>query len=100
MEKQLFVVYFESANYCGYGEHCLVWATDEYDAREAASSYAENFYYEQDYDQWEEEIEGCDDSDVSWATITEVYPLASDAAEDVRRYLQDDTQKHFYPIVN
>lgn len=98
MSKELYVVYFESANYCGYGEHCLVWAVNEDDARDAASDYADNFYYEQDCAQYEEENDG-DSDGVSWASIMEVYPLASDKAEDIRGYLLT-AQKQFYPIVN
>lgn len=100
MEKELWVVYFESANYCGYGEHCLVWAWEEDEARDAASVWADEFYYEQDSAQWEEENPDESDEDVVWASITEAYPLASEEAEDIRGYLLDDTQKQFYPIVN
>ena len=100
MTKELYVVEFESANYCGAGEYCLVWASNEKDAEDAASAHAEEFYYEQDSEQWEEENEGESDEDVTWANMKSAYPLASDEAEDVRKYLLDPTQVRFYPIVN
>ena len=105
MEKELWVVYFESANYCGYGEYCLVWAADEDDAQDAAGEWAEDSYREQDEQQFKEENgddeddESCTDG-VMWATIMKCYPLASDEGEDIRGYLQDETQKQFYQIVN
>lgn len=105
--QELYVVYFESANYCGYGEQCLVWATDEDDARDKAFEYADEHYYEQDLYQYKEEHGNDDDEDdeeyldgVVWASIVNVFPLASDEAADIRGYLLDDTQKQFYPIVN
>jgi len=107
MQKELWIVYFESANYCGYGQHCLVWATDEDDARDQATSYAYNYYFEEDGDQvkedagWEEDSgEDFDDTGMEYANIVRVYPLASDQAEDIRGYLLDETQKSFYPIIN
>lgn len=105
MEKELWVVYFESANYCGYGEHCLVWATSEKDAKYAASSYAEEQCMQQDSDQYKEEYgDNEDDEDclqgVLWANVQTAFALSSEEGEDVRGYLLDDTQKQFYPIVN
>jgi len=100
MNKELYVVYFESANYCGYGEYCLVWATDPDDARDAASEWAEDFYREQDEEQFLDENGDCEYPDL-WATITkDPYPLASEDAEDIRRYLLDSSQAQFYPIIN
>jgi hypothetical protein len=103
--QELYVVYFESANYCGYGEHCLVWATDEDDARDKASDWADEFYREQDLYQYKEEY-GNDDEDeeylngVVWASIMNVFPLASEEGEGIRGYLLDDEQKHFYQVIN
>lgn len=76
-EKQLYVVYFESANYCGAGEYVLVWATDEDDALSNfdLAIYAEDFYREQDQEQYNEEAgideddEQCWDEGVQWANI-------------------------------
>lgn len=98
MHSELWVVYFESANYAGYGEYCVVWASDEIDAGDKASEYAEEFYREQDSDQLEEE--GHDLDGMTYAAIIKVYPLASDKASDIRKYMNDPKQKHFFPIVN
>jgi hypothetical protein len=74
MVKELYVVYFESAIYCGYGEHVLVWATDVEDARDAAEGYASDFYCDQDQDQY---MDG-----VAWASIMSVELLAGSEYEE------------------
>lgn len=90
------MVYFESANYAGYGEHCLVWASSEDEARSEASDYAEEFYYEQDEAKFLEEHE-CENTDM-WATIIYTAPLAK--FPNVQEYIKHPIQSTFYPIVN
>lgn len=95
MEKQLYIVYFESANYAGYGQHCLVWATNVDDAmsNDLVNQYAEEVYYEQDQDQYTEEH---GDSDgVSWAAVLNAELLAGSQHEKFVK-----KQPQFYPIVN
>lgn len=82
MVKELYVVYFESANYCGYGEHVLVWATDVEDARDAAEGYASDFYCDQDQDQYIEEHGDEDLDGVAWASIRSVELLAGSEYEE------------------
>lgn len=98
-EKKQFVVYATSANYCGYGEYCRVWALDEEDAKHASSDYFEDLYYQQDEEQYIEE-NGEDYDCCGWSHIEEAYALDSEEAKDVRGYLQDPNQAHFYPLVN
>ena len=98
MRKELYVVCFESANYAGAGETCLAWATSEEDAKEAAASYAEDFYREQDEDQWKEEYaEDMDEDDVMWATVTSAVLLKGSEYEE---YQKDPSQASFYQLVN
>lgn len=98
MSKELYVVYFESANYAGYGEHCLVWAEDEDEARDEATSYAEDFYYQQDQDQLEEDYEDMETNSEPYASIEKVSKLSDNP--DIIEYLKDPDQATFYPIVN
>lgn len=97
---ELYAVYFESANYAGYGEHCLVWANSETEAIEhdAVISYAEEVYREQDEEQFEEEHgEDFDLEDVVWAHIKSAELVAG---SEVEKYLEDETQAEFYPMLN
>lgn len=93
--KELYVVYFESANYAGYGEHCLVWAESEDEARynEAVSEYAEDYYRVQDAEQWFEEHG--DDEEDSWASIMWARLVVGSEYE---RYVAE--QPELYPILN
>lgn len=90
MDKQQYVVYFESANYCGYGEHAVVWAKDDEEARDLVAPFADDFYYEQDWAQYEEEY-GLDD-DVCWASIISVELLAD--TEHAEFFAKDASQYH------
>ena len=101
MQKELYVVEFSSANYAGAPEHCRVWAESEEDAMDAASQYANEYYYEQDAEQWYEE--NGDDEDEGdgpggWATVDRAFLQAGSAFE---KYIDDPEQAEaFFPIVN
>lgn len=46
----LFLVYAESANYGGYGEHYVVEALSEEEAHDLVEDEAESYFRDQDYD--------------------------------------------------
>ena len=93
----LWLAYFESANYCGYGEYCVVEASSEEEANEIASSYAEEQYFEQDNEQYVEE-HGDEEEPVHWANIHWAVPF--DESHDCWKYYIDPTQKQFFPKIN
>lgn len=98
MEKQLYCVYFESANYAGYGDYCLVMAESESDAMDNPDvlSYAEDTCREQNEDQYIEEHGEDEAEDNVWASI-----ISAELVEgsDVERYIADLSQASFYPII-
>ena len=97
-EYRLYVVEFESANYAGAPEHCLVWAFNEEDAIDNATSWAEDFYREQDQSQWEDENgeEGIDDQ--VWASMRSAELLED---YDYAHIVEDPEQQcNFYQVVN
>lgn len=96
MKKELYVVYFDSANYMGYGEHCLVWAIDEGDAKDEAYTYANDLYFEQDSDLLEEEGNDLDNIG-EYANIISAEPVAG---SDKEKFINDPSQGCFYPLVN
>lgn len=97
MKKELYVVQISSTNYAGAPEHCRVWAESEEDAMEAASAYANDFYYEQDADQWYSELEEDADTE-NWASIDHAVLQEGSVHE---KYIADPKQaQNFYPIVN
>lgn len=96
---KLWIVYFESANYCGYGAHCLVRAETEDQARTLAEGYAEDFYYDQDQDQYyEEHPENMDVGPDSWADIKTVEVL--DENHESWIFVQMPSQASIYPMIN
>jgi hypothetical protein len=95
MRKELYVVCFESMNYCGAGETCLAWGVDEEDAKEAAAEHAEDFYREQDEEQYIEE--NGEDGGVMWATVTSAVLLKGSEYE---QWAFDPSQASFYQLVN
>lgn len=92
--KEIYIVEFSSANYCGAPEHCAVMAESEWDAmsNKAVLDYAANFYYEQDSEQNDgEEPEG------GYAQIDSAIALVG---SDFEEYYADETQRNaFYPMV-
>lgn len=98
MEKQLYCVYFESANYVGYGDYCLVMAESWSDAMDNpdVSAYAEDTCREQHEDQYIEEHGEDEAEDNVWASI-----ISAELVEgsDVERYIADLSQASFYPII-
>lgn len=93
--KQLYVIDFESANYAGGGEHCLVWAEDEDQARDLADNHMEEYYYEEDIDQLQEENEG--EIDGPFATVTKVELLDN---SEHKEFAEKESNRQFYPFVN
>jgi hypothetical protein len=95
MKKELYVVEFESANYCGAPEYCRVWADSEDEAMFQAEMYAEDFYCEQDEDQYMDENKEYPDC---WAHMcSAVLQEGSEYEEFIADPVQANT---YYPIVN
>lgn len=97
-DKRLYVVEFDSANYCGAPEHCLAWAHDEEDAMDEAAEFASEYYREQDQSQWEEENESEDPDGVTWASMRSAELLEG---SEFANYVEDERQQQaYYQIVN
>ena len=79
----LWLVYFESANYAGYGEHRLVEAETEDQARDIIEPIAEEYYWDEDHEQLEDD--GYDLDNCIFATITSVEEFTPDHEDwDIR----------------
>lgn len=92
---QIYLVYFESANYAGYGHRCVVKAQSEDEAEYLAKGHAEDVYYDEDSDQWYDENE---DDPCEWAAILTVEEFGPE--HDTWQYFMDKTQReHFYPCI-
>jgi hypothetical protein len=92
----LYIIYCESANYCGYGQHFVVEADNETQAEELALDATEDYFREQDESQLEEE--GFDLDGMMYSSIMTTEPF--DPAHDSWKYYQDPSQAEFYIKVN
>jgi hypothetical protein len=92
----LYIIYAESANYCGYGQHFVVEADSETQAEELALDATEDYFREQDESQLEEEEHDLDGMMYSSIMTTEPF----DPAHDSWKYYQDPSQAEFYIRVN
>ena len=96
MNKEIYIVEFSSANYCGAPSHCAVMASSSEEAIEKATDWAEEYYCEQDREQLEEEGHLCDDYD-AYAAMGEAVPLIGSEFEEY--YADEDQRNAYYPMV-
>lgn len=95
MEKQIYIITYSSAHYCGYPSNCLVLATDEDDAVAIADQHMYETEYEQNSDQFEED--GIDaDGDMIYM-VDKVELLAGSEFEEFEK---DEGQRFCYPKIN
>lgn len=97
MTKQLFIIDYESSQWCGGQSHCVVWATDADDAVDQASVYMEEEMRELFSDEYEDDEEECDSMECAYS-VNSVEIL--DEKNEHWEFFQHETQAQFYPIVN
>ena len=91
----LYLIYAESANYAGYGQHFVVEAADEDEARSAAEDAINEYFYEQDGEQLEEEDVDCEGFYGSICSCEEFGP-----GHKTWEFYLDPSQDEFYTKVN
>ncbi len=97
MTKQLYLIDYENAHWCGGQLNVCVWAEDEDDARCIASDHMEEMQYELFADEYAEE--GDDSlSDESAVSINSV-ELFDENHEQWQFYLKPDQRASFYPTM-
>jgi hypothetical protein len=92
----LYIIYAESANYCGYGQHFVVEANSQDRAEQLAFDACEDYFREQDESQLEDDEFDLDG--MMYSNIVTVEPF--DADHDSWKYYQDESQAEFYIKVN
>lgn len=96
MSKKLFLIYYESAHWCGAGNYVVVWATSGPHAEYLAEVHMEEDMRELYSNEYNEE-EGdnyADESSVSVITCEEFGPEHEDW-----KFFQDPSQSSFYPVI-
>ena len=92
----LYIIYAESANYCGYGQHFVVEAINEDDASAVAEQQIEEYFFDQDWDQLEEDYGP--DFEGPHGSVVSVEEFGPD--HESWKFYQDPTQAEFYIKVN
>lgn len=99
MTKQLYIIDYESSQWCGGQSHCVVWATDADDAVDQASVYMEEEMRELfsgEYDDAENEGECCVDDCAYAVNGVELF----DETHEYWKFFKDESQIQFFPMVN
>lgn len=93
--RQLYILEYESAHWCGGASHCVAWAENKQEAESEADSWMEESMLELFSDMHDDEP---DLDDESAYTLNFVTPLAG---SDFEKYYKDLQQRaSFYPCVN
>lgn len=95
MQKQLYIIEYESAHWCGGASHCVVWATSEDEARDIADPFMDEMMRELFSSEHEDEPEVDEDPAHS---VNSVELLEGSEYEEY--YADEQQRRNFYPCVN
>lgn len=95
MNKQLYIIDYESCRICGGQSHCVVWAENEDDAVILASDHMEDEMRELFSDHYEDE--DIDPDAEGAVTVNSVEIL--DENNEHWEFFQDPNQSSFYPVI-
>jgi len=93
--KQLYVIDYESSQWCGGQLHCVVWAESEDDAEMEASMWMEESQRELFSSEYDDEE--CNDEECAYTVISVELMVGSD---NEQYYNMSDQRAAFYPCVN
>lgn len=101
MQKQLFLIDYECAHWCGGESHCVVWAYNPDDAIVEASDFMEEtmreLFSDEFNDHWDPETE-TGDYDLESAVAVNSVSIMNPENEHWE-YFNDPTQQEFYPVI-
>lgn len=93
---KLYILYYESANYCGYGHHAVVRAKNETEAELLAEDAMEDYFYEQDSEQYREEHGYYDGG--TWSSMMSCEELTPEHKD--WKFVAKPGQASFYEFIN
>jgi len=96
----LYLIYAESAYYAGYGQHFVVKAESEDEARDLAENDVNDYFYEQDYDQLLEDGHLDEDDVLTGEAPGRIVScgLFDEEHECWAYYLQPDQAEFYIPV--
>ncbi len=94
--KQLYVIEYENAHWCGGQLHCVVWADSEDQAQDIAGYFMDETQYDLFSDHYEDDPDADDGG--CYSTVNSVELLED---SDIKEFYADPEQRAaFYPCVN
>lgn len=99
--KQLYIIDYENAHWCGGQLNCLAWAKSPEEAVIIAEGHMEDAQRELFSDEFgdvEDDEDAGDYDDVAAFTVNSVEIM--DCNHEDWKFFMDPTQSQFYPIVN
>ena len=94
---KLFIISYQSSQWCGGSSHCLVYASNAAQAEELAEWYMDESMRELFSTEYAEE--GGDLDDESAYSVASVEELTTE--HEMWKYVQDEVQqRNFYPYIN
>lgn len=104
MNKQLWIIEYENAHWCGGELHCVVWAEDETEAEDLAAEHMEQEQRELFDDHYSPSWDDGDDHDLQDMDNEQAYSVVSVEpliGSEFEVYYNDPVQReNFYPCVN
>lgn len=99
-DVKLFIISYESSQWCGGQSHCLVYAFNENQAEELASHWMDESMRELFSSEYQDDLDDGGDLDADSAfTVHSVEELTPE--HEMWQYVQDEVQqRNFYPYVN
>lgn len=104
MTKQLYLIEYENAHWCGGSLNVVVWAIDEDNARDVAEQHMQQEQYELFMDQYDD-VDGEFDGDQDAADEASACAFVVNSVEefdenhDQWEFFKDETQESFYPVI-
>ena len=93
----IYLMYYESAIYAGYGQNFVVVADSPEHAQELSTESAEDYFREQDEEQYQEE-NGFDYEEPCWSEMRTCEELA--LSHETAKWVLDEGQGCYYTLVN
>ena len=97
MQKQLYIIEYESSQWCGGASHCVAWATSEDDAENEASMWMEESMRELFDSEYSTEAEHEGFEECAY-TVNFVKLMEGSGFEEY--YADLKQRENFYPCVN
>jgi len=101
MTKQMYLINYDCAHWCGGDSHCVVWAEDAVEAELEAGLFMEEHMRELFQDEYNEYYD--DDSETgiydNESAVSVISVELFNETHEQWKFFQDPSQAEFYPVI-